>query len=86
MLINPINGKLSPINDYQQYLAHFDWFLSPFQISDVKHEFLLVKLKKRKNSQGYFVPKSKFCAKIWVKMASKLVFIGGAEYVRCCFM
>ena len=43
------NPKLNVTNDYQQFLAHFEWFLSLFQISDVKHEFLLVKLKVRKN-------------------------------------
>ena len=36
-------------NDHQQFWAHFEWYLSLFQISDVKHEFLLVKLKARKN-------------------------------------
>ena len=32
-------------NDYQQLFAHFEWFLSLFQILDIKHEFLQVKLK-----------------------------------------
>ena len=40
------NPKLIVTNDYQQFLAHFDWFLSLFQISDVKPELLLGKLKK----------------------------------------
>ena len=31
-----------------------EWFLSLFQISDVKHEFLLIKLKVRKNDIGIF--------------------------------
>ena len=43
------NPKQIVINDYQQFLAHYEWFLSLFQISDVKHEFLLIKLKIRKN-------------------------------------
>ena len=30
------NPKLIVTNDYQQFLAHFDCFLSLFQISDVK--------------------------------------------------
>ena len=36
-----IIGIQNPIvtNDYQKFLAHFDWFLSLFQISDVKPEF-----------------------------------------------
>ena len=43
------NQKLIVTNDYQQFLAHFDSLLSLFKISDVKHEFLLVKLKVCKN-------------------------------------
>ena len=69
------NPKLIVTNDYQQLLAHFEWFSSLFQISDVKHEFLLVKLKVCKNSISgaknlilkkiprFFVPKSKLCEK-----------------------
>jgi len=34
------NPKLIVPNDYQQFLAYFDWFLSIFQISDVKPELL----------------------------------------------
>ena len=30
------NPKLIVTNDYQQFLAYSDWFLSIFQISDVK--------------------------------------------------
>ena len=30
------NPKIIVTDDYQQFLAHFDWFLSLFQISDVK--------------------------------------------------
>ena len=43
------NPKLIVTNDYQQFLSHFVWFLSLIQISDVKNEFLLVKLKVRQN-------------------------------------
>ena len=43
------NPKLIVTNDYQQFLAHFEWFLSLFQISDIKYKFLQVKLKVRKN-------------------------------------
>ena len=30
------NPKLIVTNDYQQFLAHFEWFLALFHISDVK--------------------------------------------------
>ena len=62
------NPKQIVTNDYQQFLAHFEWLLSLFQISDGKHEFLLVKIKVLKNGiswvknlilkifQGYFCP------------------------------
>ena len=50
------NPKLIVTNDYQQFLAHFEWFLSLFQISDIKYEFLQVKLKVRKN--GIFLAKN----------------------------
>ena len=43
------NQILIVTNDYQQFLAHFDWFLSLFKFSDVKPEMLLVKLKVRQN-------------------------------------
>jgi len=52
------NPKLIVTNDYQQFLAHFDWFLSIFQISDVKPELSPVKLKVRKN--GIFWAKNLF--------------------------
>ena len=52
------NPKLIVTNDYQQFLAHFDWFLSIFQISDVKLELSPVKLKVRKN--GIFWAKNLF--------------------------
>ena len=43
------NPKLNVTNDYQQFLAHFEWFLSLFQIYDVKLELSPVKLKVRRN-------------------------------------
>ena len=52
------NPKLIVTNDYQQFLAHFDWFLSIFQISDVKLELSPIKLKVRKN--GIFWAKNLF--------------------------
>ena len=36
------NPKLIVTNDYQQFLAHFEWFLALFQISDVNPELLLL--------------------------------------------
>ena len=36
------NPKLIVTNDYQMFWAHFDWYLSLFQFSDVKPELLLV--------------------------------------------
>ena len=32
------NPKLVVTNNYQQFLAHFEWFLSLFKIYDVKPE------------------------------------------------
>ena len=52
------NPKLIVTNDYQQFLAHFEWFLALFQISDVKPELLPVKLKVCKN--GIFGAKNLF--------------------------
>ena len=43
------NPKLIVTNDYQQFLAHFEGFLSLFQISDINYKFLQVKLKVHKN-------------------------------------
>ena len=42
--INILNQKLIVTNDYQQFWVNFEWFLSLFQISDVKL-LLLIKLK-----------------------------------------
>ena len=52
------NPKLNVTNDYQQFLAHFEWFLSLFQIYDVKPELSPVKLKVCKN--GIFWAKNLF--------------------------
>ena len=38
--------KVIVSNDYQQFLAHFDWFLSIFQISDVKLSPVKLKVHK----------------------------------------
>ena len=58
------NPKLIVTNDYQQILAHFDWFLSLFQISYVKPELSPVKLKVGKN--GIF----------WAKVQFQKIFLG----------
>ena len=44
-----LDQKLIVSNDYLQFWVHFDWFLSLFQILDVKYLFSLFKLKVRKN-------------------------------------
>ena len=43
------NQKLIVTDDYHQFLAYFEWFLLLIQISDVKHEFLLVMLEVSKS-------------------------------------
>ena len=58
------NPKLIVTNDYQKFWAHFDWFLSLFQISDVKPELSLVELKVSEN--GIF----------WAKNQFKKIFLG----------
>ena len=52
------NPKLIVTNDYQKFWAHFEWFLSLFQISDVKPELSPVELKVSKN--GIFGLKTYF--------------------------
>ena len=52
------NPKLIVTNDYQNFWAHFDWFLSLFQISFVKPELLPVELNVSKN--GIFWAKNLF--------------------------
>ena len=61
------NPKLIVTNDYQKFLAHFDWFLSLFKISDVKPKLSPVKLKVSKN--GIFWAKNlfqNFCPRLFL--------------------
>ena len=51
------NPKLI-VNDFQQGLAHFEWFLALFHNSDKKPELLQFKRKVRKN--GIFGAKNLF--------------------------
>ena len=53
-----LDQKLIVPIDYQQFWLHFDWFLSLFQISDVKPELSPVELKVSKN--GIFWAKNLF--------------------------
>ena len=90
--IDILNPKLIVPNDYQQFWVHFEWFLSLFQILDVKQLLSLFKLKVRKN--GTFLSQILFLknfpmvfwsptpsyAKNWVKLVLKQVFIGGVVY------
>jgi len=69
------NPKLIVINDYQQFLAHFEWFLALFKISDVKPELSSVKLKVCKN--GIFLAKNLF-----QKNFSKLFLSPNQSYVK----
>ena len=76
---------VSKTNDYQQFLANFEWFLAVFQISDVKHELSPVELRVCKNGifwaknlfqkffLGYFCPPIKVMSKNRAKRASKWV-------------
>ena len=87
------NPKLIVTNDYQQFLAHFEWFLALFQISDVKPELSPVELKVCKNGifwaknlfqkifQGYFCPLIKVMWKNRAKRASKCVLITAHGYL-----
>ena len=52
------NPKLIVTNAFQQFLAHFEWFLALFQISDVKPELSAVELKVCKT--GIFWAKNLF--------------------------
>ena len=52
------NQKLNVTNEYQQFLAHFERFLSLVQIYDAKPELSPVKLKICKN--GIFWAKNLF--------------------------
>ena len=69
------NPKLIVTNDYQQFLAHFDWFLALFQIFDVKPELLPVELKVCKN--GIFWAKNLF-----KKVFSRLFLSPNQSYVK----
>ena len=69
------NPKLIVTNDYQQFLAHFEWFLALFQISDVKPELSPVKLKVCKN--GIFWAKNLF-----QKFFSRLFLSPNQSYVK----
>ena len=69
------NPKLIVTNDYQQFLAHFEWFLALFQISDVKPELSLVELKVSKN--GIFWAKNLF-----QKNFSRLFLSPNQSYVK----
>jgi len=60
-------GELAYISIINSFWHIFEWFLSLFQISDVKPEF----------SSVILVPQPKLCEKNWAKMASKWAFIGG---------
>ena len=69
------NLKLIVTNDYQQFWTHFDWFLSLFQISDVKPELSPVELKVSKN--GIFWAKNLF-----QKNFSRLFLSPNQSYVK----
>jgi len=69
------NPKLIVPNDYQQFLAHFEWFLALFQISDVKPELSPVELKVCKN--GIFWAKNLF-----QKNFSRLFLSPNQSYVK----
>ena len=69
------NPKLIVTNDYQQFLAHFEWFLALFQISDVKPELSPVELKVCKN--GIFGGKNLF-----QKNFSRLFLSPNQSYVK----
>ena len=69
------NPKLIVTNDYQKFWAHFDWFLSLFQISDVKPELLPVELKVSKN--GNFWAKNLF-----QKIVPRLFLFPNQSYVK----
>ena len=73
--IGILNPKLIVTNDYKQFLAHFDWFLSVFQISDVKPKLSPVKLKILKN--GIFWAKNLF-----QKIFSRLFLSPNQSYVK----
>ena len=67
------NSKLIVTNDYQQFLAHFEWFLALIQISDVKPELSPVRLKVCQN--GIF-------KNLFPKKFSRLVLTPKQSYVK----
>ena len=69
------NPKLIVTNDYQQFLAHFEWFLALIQISNVKPELSSVELKVSKN--GIFWAKNLF-----QKNFSRLFLSPNQSYVK----
>ena len=86
--IDILNPKLIVPNDYQQFWVYFEWFLSLFQISDVKWLLSQFKQKVHKNvtfwSQNpfqnvfcrLFLSPNPFYEKNCVKMVPKQVFRG----------
>ena len=78
------NPKLNVTNDYQHFLAHFEWFLSLFQILEEKYELSPVALNGifwaknlfLKNFPRLFLSPNRSYVKKWNKMASKWVFRG----------
>ena len=82
------NPKLIVTNDYQQFLAHFEWFLALFQISDAKPELSPVELKVCKN--GIFWTFIKNGLGVWVRILQKhffcnVTFGGGVEHFMTQF-
>ena len=71
------NPKLIVPNDYQQYLAHFEWFISLFQISDIKHEFLKAKVKLKVRKTGIFWAKN-----LILKKFPRLFLSSNPSYVK----
>ena len=73
------NPKLNVTNDYQQFLEHFEWFLSLFQISDTKHELLLVKLKLHRAGRVAFFT---ICLVNLIQIVSKNFRVGSRTGLR----
>ena len=69
------NSKLIVTNDYQKFWAHFYWFLSLFQISEVKPELSPVELTVSKSSM--------FGAKnLFQKIFPRLFLFPNQSYVK----
>ena len=69
------NPKLIVTKDYQQFLSNFEWFLSLFHISDVRHELSPVELKVCKS--GIFWAKNLF-----QKIFPRLFWSPNQSYVK----